>query len=69
MTDFEQVKADYQKFKENLLEVPFTTLDEYFDSLKDYGQRMDKMANKVRIIILGKVTFLMVNLLIFLLKF
>ena len=55
MTDFVQVKADYQKFSENLLEVPFTTLDDYFEALKDYGQRMDKLVNKVRIIILGNI--------------
>ena len=51
MDNFETVKSDYFSFRENLLEVPYTTLNEYFELLKSYGQQMDQLSSRSRLIL------------------
>jgi len=51
MDNFDTVKSDYHLFKENLLEIPYMTLNEYFASLKSYGQQIDQLNSRLKLIL------------------
>ena len=51
MENFDTVKSDYLSFKDNLLDVPYTTLNDYFELLKSYGQQMDQLNSRSRLIL------------------
>ena len=51
MDNFDTVKSDYHSFKGNLLEIPYMTLNEYFASLKSYGQQIDQLKSRLKLIL------------------